>query len=87
MGDPPAVGRASHERLVDVIGREVAGDAGEQVDVALAHGLGEPNPIADREAKLSHGNLPGHMDSAPTGDREGLATQLMLDFGRGAILD
>jgi hypothetical protein len=39
--DAPAVGRLAHVRLVDVIRREVAGDAGEEIDVGLGDGLAD----------------------------------------------
>ena len=58
MRDSPPVRRAAHVFLVDVVGREVAGDAGEQVDVALAHGLGEPDAVADGEVEFSHATSP-----------------------------
>ena len=39
VSDALAVSRLPHELLVDVVAREVAGDAGEEVDVGLSDGL------------------------------------------------
>ena len=58
MRDPPPVGRPAHVLLVDVIGGEVPGDSGEQVDVAFAHRLREAHLVADGEVEFSHGSLP-----------------------------
>src|SRR5215217_365872 len=41
VGDAFLVWRPSHDLFVDVVGAEVARDAGEQVHVGLADGLGE----------------------------------------------
>jgi hypothetical protein len=54
MGDPPPIGRAFHVFLVDVVAREVPGDAGEKVDVGLADGLCEANLVANLDVKFGH---------------------------------
>jgi hypothetical protein len=43
--------------LVDVVDREVSGDAGEQIDVGLADGLGEGNSVTGLYVELWHGEF------------------------------
>ena len=57
MGDALAVLGARHVLLVDVVDGEVAGDAGEQVDVGLADRLGEGDAVARLHVELFHGSL------------------------------
>src|ERR671921_57354 len=47
VGDALLVWRPSHDLFVDVVRAEVARDAGEQVNVGLADGLGKRNRVAD----------------------------------------
>ena len=47
-----------HVLLVDVVDREIARDAGEEVDVALADRLGEGHPIARLDVEVAHSGLP-----------------------------
>ena len=51
MRNPAAILRLPHELLIDMIGREIAGDAGEQIDIALRHGLAEGDALSDRSVK------------------------------------
>ena len=57
VGDALAVLGARHVLLVDVVDGEVAGDAGEQVDVGLADGLGEGDAVAGLDVELAHGRF------------------------------
>src|SRR3954471_6128577 len=58
MRDQAAVARLLHVGLVDVVRREIARDAGEQIDVAFAHGLGERCRVADRDVEVTHAFRP-----------------------------
>jgi hypothetical protein len=49
----PVLG-ALHILLVDVVYGEVAGDAGEQVDVGFTHRLGERDRIAGLHVEVAH---------------------------------
>ena len=63
-----AVARFLHVGLVDVVRREVARDAGEQIDVALADGLGERRVSPTRHRIRSCRSTPGGADYAPRGN-------------------
>ena len=52
MGDAPAILGLAHELLVDVIGRQVAGDPGEQVNIALGNRLAEGCAGAKRRSQI-----------------------------------
>src|SRR5215470_6591781 len=54
MRDQAAVGRFLHEGFVDVVGCEIAGDAGKEIDVALADGLAETGMVADGNMEIAH---------------------------------
>ena len=49
MGNASAVGGLAHVLFVDVVGREVARDAGEEVDVGLRDRLAEGDAAPDGE--------------------------------------
>lgn len=67
MRNPPAVRRAAHVLLVDMIGREVAGDAGEQVNVAVAYRLGEADLVADGQVEVAHASCSRGSPVGPVG--------------------
>jgi hypothetical protein len=52
MGDAPAVLRAAHELLVDMVGCEISGDAGKEIDIALRHRFAEGDALADSGFEL-----------------------------------
>src|SRR5262249_29724057 len=52
--DQPAIGRLLHIGLVGVVGRKVAGDTGEQIDVGFRHRLREGGAIADVNVEVAH---------------------------------
>ncbi len=66
VGDAPPVGRAFHVFLVDVVAGEIPGDAGEKIDVGLAHGLRKAHPVADLDMKLGH-RLPRSLSTVQDG--------------------
>src|SRR5690606_31577892 len=57
VGDAPPIDGLAHEALVHMVLREVAGEAGEIVDVAFADRLGEKDLVAERGIHGSHGKL------------------------------
>ena len=57
VGDALAVLGARHVLLVDMVDGEVASDAGEQVDVGLADGLGKGDAVAGLDVEVAHGVL------------------------------
>jgi hypothetical protein len=54
MGNAPAIGRAAHDLLIDVIGREIARYSREKIDIAFADRFGHAHAVADCELKVSH---------------------------------
>ena len=51
MGNTVSVLRLRHCGFIDMVWRQVTCDAGEQIDVALAHGLGAGDGLADGVCK------------------------------------
>ena len=63
MGDAPAEPRALGELLVHVHTREVAGDPGEEVDVALADGLPHGFRVTERNGSKGRPPVARHLTS------------------------
>ena len=45
MSNTPSILRAAHELLIDMVGRKVAGDAREEIDIAFRNRLAEGNAL------------------------------------------
>jgi len=54
VGDPAAVFRLRHVGFVDMVDGEIAGDAGEEIDIALADSLGEADAVAGLDVEVAH---------------------------------
>ena len=67
---------ALHVHLVDVIGREVAGDPGEQVDIGLADRLGELGALTHADIEIRSHCTPRVSSLAGSVGRPGAARQL-----------
>ena len=75
MGLKPAVAGLLHVALVDMVGREIAGDAGEQIDVRLADRLGESGAVADLHIEVAQRDPSPARRGSPHRPRPSLAPE------------